>query len=246
MDERQKLFIFFDLDNTILDFSEAERVALSRSLSERGVEPTDALLRRYRELNLYCWEKLENGEMERDTVLVRRFELLFEELGLSLDGAEANARYEGLLHHGHWFMPGAEELLRELAPRHHLYLASNGVESVQLSRIASAGIAPYFQDVFISERMGAVKPQKAYFDACFARIPGFDPARALIVGDSLTSDIRGGVNAGIKSCWYNPAHQPLRGDVRPDYEIAGLSELPALLDRVFGENENAGGKGQPS
>ncbi len=229
----KRLSLFLDLDNTILDFSTAERVALSRTLLERGVEPTDALLRRYREYNNYCWEKLEDGEMERDTVLVRRFELLFEELSLSLDGAAANARYEGLLHHGHWFMPGAEELLRELAPRHDLYLASNGVESVQLSRIASAGIAPYFKGVFISERMGAVKPQKAYFDACFARIPDFDPTRALIVGDSLTSDIRGGFNAGIRSCWYNPAHQPPRGDITPDFEIADLSELPALLERAF-------------
>ena len=227
-----KLFIFLDLDNTILDFTTAERTALRVTFAERGIEATDALLRRYAELNIACWEKLEEGEWTRDTVLVRRFELLFEELGLTLDGAEANARYEGLLHHGHWFMPGAEELLRELAPRHKLYLASNGVESVQRSRIASAGIEPYFQDIFISECLGANKPQRAFFQAAFARIPGFDPARALMVGDSLTSDIRGGVNAGIRTCWFNYEKKPGRDDIRPDFEIHALSELPPLLLRL--------------
>lgn len=233
MEERQKASVFLDLDNTILDFTTAERTALSQTLRERGVEPEDALLRRYADYNIYCWEQLENGTMTRDEVLVRRFELLFRSLGLALDGAEANARYEALLHFGHWFVPGAEELLRTLAPDYDLYLASNGVESVQRSRIASAGIAPYFKDIFISECMGANKPQRAYFDACFARIPGFDPARAIIVGDSLTSDIRGGINAGIKTCWLNYNKKPGRDDMRPDYEIASLAELPPLLKVIW-------------
>ncbi|MCR5664819.1 MAG: YjjG family noncanonical pyrimidine nucleotidase [Oscillospiraceae bacterium] len=228
----KKWSVFLDLDNTILDFTKAERIALSQTLRERGVEPEEKVLKSYNAFNVACWEKLEEGLLTRDEVLVRRFELLFRSFGLDLDGAEANARYEQLLHIGHWFVPGAEELLRTLAPIYDLYLASNGVESVQLSRIASAGIAPYFKDIFISERMGAVKPQKAYFDACFARIPGFDPGRAIIVGDSLTSDIRGGINAGILSCWLNYNGKPGRPDIRPDYEIRELAELPPLLARL--------------
>ena len=157
------------------------------------------------------------------------------ELGLPLSGEEANRRYEELLHEGHRFIPGAEELLRELHEKYDLYLASNGVESVQKSRIASAGIEPYFKDIFISERMGAVKPQREYFDACFARIPGFDRARALIVGDSLTSDIRGGINAGIRTVWLNYKGTPGRADIRPDYEIRAVSELLPLLERLSEE-----------
>ena len=107
--------------------------------------------------------------------------------------------------------------------------------SVQHSRIASAGIAPYFKGVFISEEIGAVKPQREYFEACFARIPGFDPARALMVGDSLSSDIRGGINAGIRTCWLNYNNKPGREDIRPDYEIASITELPALLARLEAE-----------
>ena len=237
MAERKRWSIFLDLDNTILDFTMAERTALIRTLSERGVEPTEAILRRYGEFNVECWEKLEDGLITRDEVLVRRFEMLFAELGVEVDGAEANARYEALLHFGHWFIPGAEELLRTLAPDYDLYLASNGVASVQHSRIASAGIAPYFKGVFISEEMGAVKPQREYFEACFRRIPGFDPSRALMVGDSLTSDIRGGINAGIRTCWLNYNGKPGRPGIVPDYEIRAITELPALLARIAEEAE---------
>ncbi|MGX8692906.1 MAG: YjjG family noncanonical pyrimidine nucleotidase [Clostridia bacterium] len=232
MDGKQRWSVFLDLDNTILDFSKAERIALTQTLSERGVTVTEEVLLRYRDINISCWEQLENGLMTRDEVLRRRFELLFEELGLSFDGQEATTRYEGLLHFGHWFVPGAEELLRKLAPDYDLYLASNGVASVQYSRIASAGIAPYFKGIFISEEMGAVKPQKEYFEACFARIPGFDPSHAIMVGDSLSSDIRGGINAGILTCWLNYNGKPGREDIRPDYEIRALSELPGLLARL--------------
>ena len=235
MPENKRWSVFIDLDNTILDFTWAQRRALSRMLSERGVEPTDAVIRRYDEINIHCWEQLEEGLMTRDEVLVRRFELLFEELGLQLSGAEATRRYEDLLHEGHRFIPGAEELLRTLHERHDLYLASNGVGSVQRSRIASAGIGPYFRDIFISEQMGFVKPQREYFEKCFERIPDFDRTRALMVGDSLTSDIRGGLNAGIKTVWLNYNGKTGRADIRPDYEIRAISELAPLLDKLSGE-----------
>lgn len=235
MGDGQRWSVFLDLDNTILDFSKAERIALTQTLSERGVAVTEQVLLRYRDCNIYCWEQLENGLVTRDWVLRHRFEMLFEELGLRADGQEATQRYEELLHFGHWFIPGAEELLRALAPDYDLYLASNGVASVQHSRIASAGIAPYFKGIFISEEMGAVKPQREYFEACFARIPGFDPSRAIMVGDSLTSDIRGGINAGIRTCWLNYNAKPGRPDIRPDYEIRSITELPALLARLEAE-----------
>lgn len=232
---KKKWSVFLDLDNTVLDFSWAEKRALFRMLSERGVEPTEELRQRYVAWNIFCWEQLEEGRMSRDEVLVRRYELLFEELGLPLSGEEANRRYEELLHEGHRFIPGAEELLKELHEKYDLYLASNGVESVQRSRIESAGIAPYFKDIFISESMGEVKPKKEYFDACFARIPGFDRTRAVMVGDSLTSDIRGGINAGVRTVWLNYNGKPGREDIRPDYEIRAISELIPLLERLSGE-----------
>ena len=161
-----------------------------------------------------------------------RFEILFRELGLVRDPAETCRRYEGHLAEGHIFLPGAPELLAALAPRYKLHLASNGASAVQRQRLESAGILPYFQNVFISEEMGADKPKPEFFHRCFAAIPGFDPAKALMVGDSLTSDIRGGRNAGIRTCWFNPKDKPVRPDIRPDYTVRALEELPPLLETL--------------
>ena len=224
--------IFLDLDDTILDFQAAERQAISRTLGMFSIDPTSAVVARYHELNRQQWELLEEGKLTRPQVLTRRFDLLFSELGVDRSSQEAQAAYETQLSQGHFFMPGARELLETLAPRYDLYLATNGTPVVQAGRIQSAGIAPYFKDIFISERLGANKPSPAFFQACFAAIPNFDPAAALVVGDSLTSDIRGARNVGLRSCWYNPEDLPSRPDIVPDYTIHALEELPPLLERL--------------
>lgn len=221
--------IFLDLDDTLLDFGAAERAAISKTFREIGMEPTPALLRRYSEINQSQWEAFERGEITRETVLTRRFELLFAELGMAQDPAATEDIYRTYLGVGHYFVPGAEELLAYLAPKYDLYLASNGVAATQYSRLESAGIGHYFKEIFISETTGHHKPEREYFDCCFARIENFDPQRALMIGDSLTSDILGGKNAGIKTCWFNPKHKPRRPDITPDYEIDTLLALRAFL-----------------
>ena len=231
--ERKK--ILFDLDDTILDFHTAERNALRRTFEEFSLPNGEEVLRRYSAINIGCWQQLELGTMTREEVLVGRFERLFRELGIEADARAVQNRYESLLESGHYFMPGAPKLLEELYPDYDLYLVSNGNITTQESRLKSAGIGPYFKDIFISERIGVNKPAKAFFDACFAAIPCFRPEDALIVGDSLSSDIRGGVNAGIRSCWFNPAGLCAEGEIRPDYEIRSLSELPTLLRKIFPE-----------
>ena len=224
--------IFLDLDDTILDFRRAERQALSRTLEHFRVAPAPAVLDRYHELNRRQWELLEEGKLTRPQVLVRRFQLLFDELGVRAAPQEVCQLYEEQLARGHFFVPGARELLETLHTKYALYLATNGTPEVQNSRIESAGIARYFQNIFISEQLGAYKPSLDFFRACFAAIPDFDPAEAMMVGDSLTSDIRGARNAGLRSCWYNPQHLPPRPDIPADHTIQALSELPALLERL--------------
>ena len=228
-------FLFFDLDNTILDFSWAERRALSLALREVGLEPAPEVLERYRVINIGQWELLEEGKLSREQVLVTRYELLFREFGIVASAKAVGDRYEQLLAQGHRFLPGAKELLETLQPRAHLYIVSNGCAAVQASRIASADLARYFEGIFISEELGADKPSPIFFRRCFERIPDFDPRFALVLGDSLSSDIRGGKNAGLLTCWYNPGGEKPRHDVVPDYEIRELSALPALLDRIFAE-----------
>lgn len=223
--------VFLDLDNTIFDFSKAERIALKKTLETLGVDTSEKTLARYSVLNTAQWKLLEKGEITRQEVKVRRYRLLFDELGTDASAEEAAALYENLLGIGHFFMEGAEELLNELQGKYRLYLATNGTASVQKGRIASADLERYFDGIFISEEIGHDKPGKAYFEACFAQIPGFAKEKAVIVGDSLTSDIQGGINAGIRTIWFNPAGEPGDEAIVPDAEIRSLSELPGLLER---------------
>ena len=225
-------FLLLDLDDTILDFHKAERIAVAKTLKDFGVEPTDAVLSRYHVINRQHWERLERGELTRDQVQEGRFRVLFEELGREADPVAVTRAYEHNLGIGHYFLPGAEEAVQSLHQNYRLFLASNGTASVQHSRLTSAGLYPYFEKVFVSQNIGFNKPSKDYFDACFSEIPGFDPQRAMMVGDSLTSDILGGINAGIKTCWVNPSHAPARADIQPDYEIENLSQLEAVLNAL--------------
>lgn len=222
-------YLLFDLDETLLDFHKAEAWALRQALSSVGITPDDNMVSRYSVINQTQWELLEEGKLTRQQVLVRRFELLFQEMGIEASSRETQDCYERMLAKGHDFMPSAPELLEALYGSYRLYLVSNGTAMVQDCRLRDSGIAHYFQDIFISERIGADKPKKEFFDRCFARIPGFDRAQAMIIGDSLTSDIRGGNNAGIQTCWFNPKHKPRRPDIHVDYEIDTLMELPQLL-----------------
>lgn len=226
-------FVLLDIDDTILDFQTAEAAALRRTFAALGIPGDDAVIARYNVINRRQWELLEEGKLTREQVLLRRFELLFEEYGFQADAAGATKRYEDELCIGHWFMPGAEALLEELRADCRLFIVSNGSAKVQDARLRSAGIGPFFEQIFISELLGAEKPSRAFFERCFSRIPGFDPSRAILVGDSLTSDIRGAINAGVLSCWYNARRRPAREDIVPDYEIRALSELPPLLKRLF-------------
>ena len=224
-------FLFLDLDDTILDFHWAERIALSSTLRSFGVEPEEAVLARYSVINQWHWQQLEKGLMTRQQVTTGRYAVLFRELGKDVDPVECTARYERNLAKGHRFLPGAEEAVQRLSKRYRLFLASNGTASVQHGRLRSADLYRYFEGIFISEELGANKPARAFFDACFARIPDFDPAKALMVGDSLTSDILGGNNAGIPTVWVNPGHKA-PAEIRPDYEIASITQLEALLERL--------------
>lgn len=225
-------FVFLDLDDTLLDFQKAEALAIERTVKQFGIVFSDAVGTLFHRINAAQWAELERGTLTRDELRVRRFKILLETLGSDCDVKEASRCYESNLGRGHYFLAGAETLLETLFGKYRLYLASNGLTAVQKGRIASAHIARYFDAIFLSEQIGYAKPQKAFFDACFAGIPDFDPAQAIILGDSLTSDIRGGINAGIATCWYNPHGKSANGDTVPDYEIQALEAFPRLLETL--------------
>lgn len=224
-------FLFLDMDDTILDFHGGEHIAIRQTLRDFGLEPSEDVLERYRQINRWHWQQLELGKMTRSQVLEGRFRALFAEMGIRGDSAACAEAYTENLSHCHEFVPGAREALERLKGKYRLFLATNGTASVQRRRMAGAGLEPYFEQVFISQEIGWDKPGIGYFQGCFARIPGFDPGRAMIVGDSLTSDIQGGINAGIRTCWVNHSHAQAPEALRPDYEIENLSQLEALLEK---------------
>lgn len=221
--------VFIDLDNTLLDFYATEDVVLAQALQACGIAPNAAALALYERINVALWQALEQGLCESDEIGERRFVLLLEALGISGDARKLAATYEGMLVRECHFMPGAEALLDNLHGRYRLHLATNGMAGVQYGRIKTAGIGHYFEHLFVSGDLGAAKPQQAFFDACFAQIPGFDKRRAVILGDGLASDICGGQKAGIATIWYNPQRVQNTTSWRPDAEVHALGEVPPLL-----------------
>ena len=222
-------FVFLDLDDTILDFHKAEQVALTNALIHFGIEPTQSTLDLYHRINKAQWERLERGELTREEVKVERYRILYSMLGIDLSPKDTTAYYESQLAIGHYFIDGALDLLEQLHSKYSLYIASNGAKKVQNSRLASAEIEKYFDSIFISENLGYNKPDKRFFENCFEYIDNFDKSKAVIIGDSLTSDIKGGKNAEIKTIWYNPKRIANKTDVKPDFEVSDLSQIPEIL-----------------
>lgn len=224
--------VLFDLDDTLFDFHKAEKIALTKTLVHFGIDPTEETLALYSTINVAHWKRLELGEISREEVKVGRYRELFETIGVECDPVKATAYYESMLAIGHYFMPGAPELLEELYRKYRLYIVSNGTAKVQEGRIGSSGIAKYMDGIFISQILGANKPDKQFFDICFAEIPDFSLSETVIIGDSLSSDIKGGINAGITTVWFNPKGIENDNDIKPDYTIKELSEVPGLLSQI--------------
>ena len=221
--------LLLDLDDTILDFHMQEKVAIEKTLSGAGIPPTEENCALYSRINDGFWKRLEKGEVTRQQILYGRFEELFAQLGINRDSKETALAYMGNLAEGHYYLPGALEAVQSLCKHYRLFLVSNGTTCVQEKRLKSADLCKYFEGVFISQDIGVNKPNKGFFDYCFAHIADFDPQKALIVGDSLSSDILGGKNAGIATCWVNPNHKQADPERMPDYEIESITQLEVLL-----------------
>ena len=224
--------VLLDLDDTLFDFHKAEAAAISATLSEVGVEPSSETIALYSKINQLQWERLERGEIDRDEVRIGRFRLLFEALQKNADAAKTQRIYEYNLGCHYFFIDGAVELLEKLFSKYDLYIVSNGTNSVQERRIAASGIAKYFKEIFVSEKLGFNKPAPQFFDKCFEKIPNFKKENAIIIGDSPSSDILGGKNAGILTCRFNPKKSPSPAGITPDYEVEALSEIIPLLERI--------------
>lgn len=221
--------LLFDVDDTLLDFKAAEDQALKQLFAETGVDWSQDLKERYQTVNHQLWQEFEQGQLSRDEVTGGRFGRFFATLDREVDSQAMDRQYRYYLAQGSQLLENSKEIVADLAKKANLYVVSNGVSETQYSRLRAAGLLPYFKDIFVSEDTGYQKPMREYFDFVFKRIPNFEKQQTLIIGDSLTSDIKGGQTSGIDTVWLNPHAQPLLPMIRPTYEIRHLQELYQIL-----------------
>lgn len=222
-------YLLFDADNTLFDFDQAERNAHLLLCRAHGLAFSEEGYQLYHKCNADLWRDFDRGLCTKEYLLVERFRRYLAITGERADPEALNRDHLRALGEGAMLLPGAEELCRVLSRDHRLYLLTNAVASVQKTRFANSAIAPYFQGVFISEEVGVGKPDPAYFEYVFRAVPGLTRDNALVIGDSLTSDIQGANNAGLPCCWFNPKGQPRPQGLRIDYEIRTLEELYAIV-----------------
>lgn len=223
--------ILWDVDATLLDFHAAERTAILKLFRQFHLgECSDAMLQRYAKINRGYWERLERGELTRDQVLVGRFQEFFEKEGLDVSTAPVfNEAYQQALGDTIVYCDDSYQIIDSLRGKVKQYVVSNGTIVAQEKKLRLSGLGALMDGIFLSEELGVEKPNKAFFDKVFEEIGDIDRDAMLIVGDSLTSDIRGGNNAGIRTCWYNPGHAAQIEGVHVDYEITDLHEVYDLL-----------------
>lgn len=224
--------ILFDADDTLLDFGKDETSALIKTLRNHGVPDTDENIKIYKDINISLWKALERGEIDKPTLKKVRFKRFFETIGFETeeDTFAINEEYLGNLGDGGNLITGAKELLTELKELgYDLYIVTNGIEKTQKRRLTKAGILPLFSEIFVSEAIGYQKPHKEYFDYVLSHIREKDIGRVLLVGDSLTSDIKGAEYAGITCAWlrHNPATD--YSSYFPDFIIDSITQLKDLL-----------------
>ncbi len=225
-------FLLFDADKTLLDFDADMLHAFQATYracfgNQRAYSP--AMLDCYEICNNRWWDKFERRECSKPQLFEGRFRDFMREAGLTGDPEEVNRVYFENLGQGGALLPGALELVRELSPRYALYIVTNGNAASQKTRLERSGLLEYVKDFFVSEEAGAAKPDKAYFDYVFARISGFQPEQALLIGDSLTSDMQGAQNAGVDSLWYAPLSQPVPEGLAVTYRAETFDGIRKLL-----------------
>lgn len=220
--------LFLDLDDTLLDFGKAEAFAVAKVLKNNGLPYDGETVKTYSQINKSFWESFERGEIKKEQIFPGRFKKLFEVINCNGNPEEITKEYSLTLSEGYFTVDGAFDLLDYLkAKNYRLYATTNGLSTTQYRRIKGSGLSKYFDAVFISEDAGCQKPDKAYFDYAISKIPEKDKSKILIVGDSQSSDILGGQNADIDTCWYNPNGNDKKYPSK--YEIKSLSELKEIL-----------------
>lgn len=216
--------LLFDVDDTLLDFGANETDSLTKLFEQHGYTFTDELFQVYNAVNKQLWADYENGKIGLDVVLNSRFSDTMLKLGKVVDGNEWENQYRELLGNGSQLMEGALEICQSLSASHRLFVVTNGITQTQIKRLKLSGLHDFFEDIFDSQSIGFQKPSKEFFDYVMSQIKDFNKQEALIIGDSLNTDIKGGLLAGIDTCWINPS-QKSSADLHSTYTVTNLAEV---------------------
>ena len=222
-------FVLFDADNTLFDFDRAEDAALRQVLAQRGYPTDEATRERYLSINRELWARLDRGEVTQSWLVVERFAAFARAMGRADDPEVFNRDYLDQLGQGGFLFPGTEELCRNLAPFCTLAIITNGVARAQRNRFARSPLSQVIPYLFISEEVGASKPSPAFFEPVLRQLGVTRRERVLVVGDNLATDIRGGLDCGLPTAWYNPKGLPNSTPWIPTWEIATYPQLEALI-----------------
>jgi len=221
--------LLFDADNTLLDFDANEKVSLENTFRHFSLPFDDRIMSMYHRINIMYWNLMARGGITREELLTKRFETLFEEAGITADPVSTENYYRSQLDKGCQLVPGAMEICKRLKDEYRLFIITNGVASTQHNRLRGSGLEKLMDGIFISEEIGYNKPALQFFRAVENGIPGFDHKRALVIGDGLESDIRGGILYGLDTCWINIYNAENNTEIVPTYEIQDIKDLPSVL-----------------
>lgn len=219
--------VFIDIDGTLLDFEACVEESMRCGLIENGIEYKDEMLATFHSINNGFWRDLEKGKITFEELLERRWATVFEALGIDLDGPEFEKYFRARLHESAIPMKGSVEMLEYLSKKYRLFGASNGPHEQQVERLRKADMLGFFEEVFTSGKIGAEKPAKEFFEFCFKGREDLKAGECIMLGDSLTSDMKGGYGFGMKTVWLN-----LKNEEKPDwvdYEIKSLDEIKNIL-----------------
>lgn len=222
--------ILFDIDGTLLDFHKTEIEALTNTFIKLGVRLCSENFETYSNINNNLWKMLEQGSIDKESLKTERFRQFFSQIKLNVDVNYASEIYIDNLALSSVYIDGALDICRQLSDNHILAAATNGIAKVQHSRLKIAKLDKLFDYIFISDEIGYPKPKIEYFKHIFMSLNNYKPEEMIMVGDSLTSDIKGGNNAGITTCWFNPEGHINDTDSICDYEIKRLHELKEIVD----------------
>ncbi len=224
-----KKIVLIDLDNTLIDFNECARHSIINCFKELGLTYTDNVFETFICENVKIWKRLEKGEITKAELRANRWNIILGKLGIDFDGTILEEMFENGVAQGAYAVDGAYDLLDYLKDKYRLYIVSNGFRFVQESRLRIGNFDKYFNGVFVSEDVGIPKPAKEFFDYCFEKLDYPDKTEMILIGDSLTADIIGGINYGVETIWFNKNSEPLPDNVTPAYTVNSLKEIEKIL-----------------